>query len=413
MGVVTPKSIDATTVYPKEQALVDICKLHKAAGHQIWVYCQMTGKRDVQPRLKEILTRAGLKVGIMKATDVEPKEREEWIMKHGRDFDVMICFPQLVSTGLDLFSKVQGGHNYNCIVFYETGYKLNMMRQAARRAWRIGQPRDCYIYYMYYKDTMQHRAMSLMSKKMAAALALEGEFSEEGLAAMAGEGDEQMALAKSMSEKIDDADMQRSWSKVKSLTEKKRPIKKKSISTLADPAADAKPDALDTLEEEAQLLARTILERQKRAVPASAMPDIISLAERFAKADEGMWGAARAIAFREEPASVDIASIVEGIPGMRGCPDVRRSCGRLGRRRQGTGRGSSAKARTGVQSIDVRGRVQRTTDLRPQQQGRGCGRRRDGRQSAGAGGRDAEAQGSSARAREEGARRLRRHRVRR
>ena len=133
----------------------------------------------------------------------------------------MICFPKLVSTGLDLFSKVQGGHNYNCIVFYETGYKLNDMRQAARRAWRIGQPRDCYIYYLYYQGTMQHRAMSLMSKKMAAALALEGEFSEEGLAAMAGDGDEQMALAKSMSEKIDDADMQRSWSKVKSLTEKR------------------------------------------------------------------------------------------------------------------------------------------------------------------------------------------------
>ena len=301
-GVVTPKSINATTVYPKEQALEDICKLHKAAGHQIRVYCQMTGKRDVQPRLKEILTRAGLKVGIMRADDVEPKEREEWIAKHGRNFDVMICFPQLVSTGLDPFSKVQGGHNYDCIVFYETRYKLNMMRQAARRAWRIGQPRDCYIYYMYYKDTMQHRAMSLMSKKMAAALALEGEFSEEGLAAMAGEGDDQMALAKSMSEKIDDADMQRSWSKVKSLTEKKKPIKKKSLPTLSDLAADATPDKLDTLVEEAQLLARTILERQKKAVPASAMPDIISLAERFAQADEGMWGAARAIAFREEVA---------------------------------------------------------------------------------------------------------------
>ena len=54
-------------------------------------------------------------------------------------------------------------------------------------------------------------------------------------------------------------------------------------------AADAKPDALDTLEAEAQLLARTILERQKKPVPAAAMPDIISLAERFAKADEGMW----------------------------------------------------------------------------------------------------------------------------
>ena len=221
-GVVTPKPIGDDTVYPKEQALVDICKLHKRAGHQTWVYCQMTGKRNVMPRLKAILSREGLKVGIMRSDDVEPKEREEWIAKNGREFDVMICFPKLVSTGLDLFSKVQGGHNYNCIVFYETGYKLNEMRQAARRAWRIGQPRDCYIYYLYYQETMQHRAMSLMSRKMAAALALEGEFSEEGLAALSGEGDEQMALAKSMSEKIDDADMQRSWSKVKSAERRSR-----------------------------------------------------------------------------------------------------------------------------------------------------------------------------------------------
>ena len=105
---------------------MDICKVHKAAGHQVWVYCQMTGKRNVMPRLKgDPQSSEGLKVGIMRADDVEPKEREEWIAKHGREFDVMICFPQLVSTGLDLFSKVQGGHNYNCIVFYETGYKLN------------------------------------------------------------------------------------------------------------------------------------------------------------------------------------------------------------------------------------------------------------------------------------------------
>ena len=55
----------------------------------------------------------------------------------------MISHPKLVSTGLDLFSKVQGGHNYSTIVFYETGYNLFDMRQAARRAWRIGQPKDC------------------------------------------------------------------------------------------------------------------------------------------------------------------------------------------------------------------------------------------------------------------------------
>jgi hypothetical protein len=205
----------------------------------------------------------------------------------------MICFPKLVSTGLDLFSKVQGGHNYNCIIFYETGYSLNDMRQAARRAWRIGQPRDCYIYYMYYQGTMQHRAMSLMSKKMAAALALEGEFSEDGLAAMAGDGDEQMALAKSMSEKIDDIDMQRSWTKVKSVTDKRKPARKNPVEAIAVLASNAKPSLLDTRSPEEQLMAATILARQGQPMPASAVPEITSLAERFAQADEGMRAASR------------------------------------------------------------------------------------------------------------------------
>ena len=160
---------------------------------------------------------------------------------------------------------------------------------------------------MYYQGTMQHRAMSLMSKKMAAALALEGEFSEEGLAAMAGDGDEQMSLAKSMSEKIDDADMRRSWSKVKSLTDKKKPPKKRSIPTLADLAADAKPDALGHTRS-GGTVARTYDPgtAEETSPGGSAMPDIITLAERFAKADESMWGAARAMAFREPIAELII-----------------------------------------------------------------------------------------------------------
>jgi hypothetical protein len=48
-------------------------------------------------------------------------------------------------------------------------------------------------YYLYYEDTMRHRAMHLMSKKMAAALALEGEFSEDALAAIAGDDNMQIA----------------------------------------------------------------------------------------------------------------------------------------------------------------------------------------------------------------------------
>jgi len=33
---------------------------------------------------------------------VDPRDREKWIEAHGREFDVMLSHPELVSTGLDL-----------------------------------------------------------------------------------------------------------------------------------------------------------------------------------------------------------------------------------------------------------------------------------------------------------------------
>jgi len=255
IGVVTPRDLPEDVISPKEQALIDICKKQKKDGSQTWVYVNMTGKRNIQPRLKKLLEAEGLKVGILRSTDVEPIEREAWIAKHGRDFDVMISHPQLVSTGLDLFSKAEGGHNYSSLVFYETGYNLFTMRQAARRAWRIGQPHDCRVYYLYYRDTMQHNAMSLMSKKMAAAQALEGEFSEEGLAAMAGEDNMQMALAKSLADRIDDSDIQRSWSKVKSGSPKK--VTRRPGDALKQ-AADTTPSLFDGLPAELQLVGESL-----------------------------------------------------------------------------------------------------------------------------------------------------------
>ena len=43
-GVVQPASLSQTLVYPKEQALLDICRREVQAGNQVWVYCQMTGQ---------------------------------------------------------------------------------------------------------------------------------------------------------------------------------------------------------------------------------------------------------------------------------------------------------------------------------------------------------------------------------
>ena len=281
VGVVTPKDCPEDKIYPKEQRLIDICLKQKKDGRQTWVYVQMTGKRNVQPRLKGLLEKAGLKVGVLRSDDVEPIDREEWITKQGKDFDVMISHPQLVSTGLDLFKL--GNHNYSTLVFYQTGYNLFTMRQAARRAWRIGQPLDCRVYYLYYKETMQHKAMTLMSKKMAAAQALEGEFSEEGLAAMAGEDNLQMALAKNLSERIDDSDMQRSWGKVKSGPKKvKRPT-----AAVAELTKTPKSSPLDALPIELQIVAETMLDNAGKPVPEDALAGFGELAATLRKLDSG------------------------------------------------------------------------------------------------------------------------------
>jgi hypothetical protein len=92
------------------------------------------------------------------------------------------------------------------------GYNLSTLRQASRRSWRIGQDQPCRVYYLYYEDTMQERAMALMGKKLKASLTLEGKFSSEGLVALSGdEGSAEMELAKSLAERIDFGNAERVW----------------------------------------------------------------------------------------------------------------------------------------------------------------------------------------------------------
>ena len=43
---------------------------------------------------------------------------------------MVISHPQLVQTGVDFFGK-DGTYNFSSIVFYETGYNLFTLRQAA------------------------------------------------------------------------------------------------------------------------------------------------------------------------------------------------------------------------------------------------------------------------------------------
>ncbi len=196
----SPASIDEATIRPKEQALVDLCRSEMAAGRQVWVYVQRTVTRDVGGRLVRLLRDAGLRTDQLRSS-TSPREREEWIYKKGRDLDVCVSHPDLVKTGLDLFAP-DGNHNFPTLVFYQTGYNTFTLRQASRRSWRIGQKLPCKTVFLYYTGSFQESCMAHMGKKMSACEAIDGKFSAEGLAAMAGEDDATMALAKSLVEKV-------------------------------------------------------------------------------------------------------------------------------------------------------------------------------------------------------------------
>ena len=105
---------------------------------------------------------------------------------------VMVTNPSLVETGLDL-------NTFTTLIFYSMGYKLFTLRQASRRSWRINQTAPkVEVYMFYYASTMQHKAMKLMASKLAVAGLIEGNFTEEGLAAMSDVKDMTSQMAKEL-----------------------------------------------------------------------------------------------------------------------------------------------------------------------------------------------------------------------
>src|SRR5258708_32150777 len=62
-----PAKLSTDTIYPKEQALLDLVRKEKQAGRQCWVYVQITEKHGLLERLRSIPDRTGLRVRVVKA----------------------------------------------------------------------------------------------------------------------------------------------------------------------------------------------------------------------------------------------------------------------------------------------------------------------------------------------------------
>ncbi|MCY7865952.1 SNF2-related protein [Bacillus spizizenii] len=180
----------------KEDRFLEIVKEKVEAGEKVLVYYNWTNRTDLSERLPNLLKEEGIKAAVLTSSTVSSKNREEWINKKvDEGLDVLICNPALVETGLDLLS-------FTTILFYQVGYNLFTMRQASRRSWRLSQTKDIEVYFMYYENTIQEQALSLMATKLQASQAIEGKFSEEGLHAMSNNEDLLTQIANSVVEGI-------------------------------------------------------------------------------------------------------------------------------------------------------------------------------------------------------------------
>ena len=95
----------------------------------------------------------------------------------------------VADTGLD--EDVSG------IALLTSDYSVYTMRQASRRSWRIGQTQPVRVVFMSYRGTLQADALKLVARKLQSSLAVEGELTEDGLAAFGDDGDDvMMALAR-------------------------------------------------------------------------------------------------------------------------------------------------------------------------------------------------------------------------
>lgn len=181
-------------VLPKEEKMLEIVKQAIDRGEHVLLYTHWTNKLDTQERLKDILIEHGYKADIL-TNNVTTSKRELWIRNAVENgIQVLICNPSLVETGLDLL-------DFTTIIWYQMGYNLTTMRQASKRSYRLNQKNPVHVYFLYYEDTAQEQVLAIMSLKLHAATALEGNFDSEGLAAMnADDTDILSQLAKSISE---------------------------------------------------------------------------------------------------------------------------------------------------------------------------------------------------------------------
>ncbi len=146
-------------------------------------------------------------------------------------------------------------NDFTTLIFFNLSFNLYVLRQASLRSWRINQTAPkIEVYLFYFADTMQQRALKLMASKLAAATMIEGQLSEEGLAALSQNTDMTAQLARELASGIKESveDLTATFKKMAVKNDKKE--KKAPEFKVIKPEVPALPEPeLETVTEDKQL----------------------------------------------------------------------------------------------------------------------------------------------------------------
>ena len=236
--LIVPKDTSSfQELHEKDYSVLEVVQKKVEEGGRVLIYTSWI-RTDTQEKLSNLLAENGYRVGILTVA-VPPNKREEWVENQVRDgIQVLITNPSLVETGLDL-------NDFTTIYYYNISYNLFTLRQSSRRSWRINQkaPR-VEVYFSYYEGTMQNRAVRLMASKLAVAGIIEGNFTDEGLAAMSDCADMTTALARELTQGIKDEveDLGAVFKKMAIL----KPVQPRAVLEITDEKTDMGAAAEDT-----------------------------------------------------------------------------------------------------------------------------------------------------------------------
>lgn len=153
--------------HAKERELVKLVQQELSEDRGVIIGLNYTDSYQCHIRIKDVLAAHGIEAHVL-TSSVPSEKRVDWLAKkEAEGAKVLITNIKLVEVGLDLIP-------WQTLVLYQLTEEVNVVRQFARRNWRIGAYRECRVFYMIYNGTTQMVQFLRIMRKRGHAMMAEG-----------------------------------------------------------------------------------------------------------------------------------------------------------------------------------------------------------------------------------------------